>query len=517
MDGEELEKGWSGGVISEALSGEELARCFSRRSDLTYRKMTGVEVSGADIYQSLLTGSLIRDCVFTRVVFSRSDLDGVRAERTVFVECDFSHCDIRSSIFSRCEFKSCIFDSALVDDTEFAECVLIDCSLRSTLTTRCRFRRSSLDACVMSPGSFLHNKLYGSSIANMVLGDCTLLYVVLRDCSLTHVSINAESVGAIFGLTREQLSQADMVYLGEKQLVPPDADVIGLVYEEYRKRQWHIGQLVLAINFELASTLGAFDDYLAASFRRFAELGFAKGDELEFLGDLLQELATLERLPLLSALNVLEWCTNLEGTLRRNAHEMPDSSLDSLHTLASRASHLTNTLLDRLEQSLGGVEFGEPDRPMCVKAVFAEEPAQPLHELLAAVGGASKLRVTDQTRFIRAEAGSYVEVVYTTLFTLLAFKVFLFLVNGCIIQITEMRYRLQVLARKSPPKDYMQLVLSPSQRSSPFVLTMLQGIVKYSNALAWLKLPSLSGYSAPNVRGLQEVKCEPSAGTSTTV
>lgn len=194
---------------------------------------------------------------------------------------------------------------------------------------------------------------------------------------------------------------------------------------------------------------------------------------------------------------------------------MPDGSLETLHTLASRASLLTNTLLDKLEQSLGEVEFGELDRPMCVMAVFGEEPVQPLHELLAAVGGASKLGITEQTRFIRAETGSYVEVVYTTLFTLLAFKVFLFLVNGCIIQITEMRYRLQVLARKSPPKDYMQLVLSPSQRSSPFVLTMLQGLTKYSNALSWLKLPSLSGYSAPNVQGMQEVKCESSADIST--
>src|ERR1700682_271350 len=81
-------------------------------SDLTYRSITQLTVSDADVYQSLFTGSLIRDCTWTRTRFSRSDLDGLRAERSTFTECDFSTCEIRSSHFGRCKFISCLFETA---------------------------------------------------------------------------------------------------------------------------------------------------------------------------------------------------------------------------------------------------------------------------------------------------------------------------------------------------------------------------------------------------------------------
>jgi uncharacterized protein YjbI with pentapeptide repeats len=495
-------------VITGATTPEEINHYFTSRSDLTYRKIYSLSISDIDMHQSLLTGSLIRDCVFTKVVFARSDLDGLRAERSVFIECDFSNCDIRSSIFARCEFKSCLFTTSLIDDCEFEECRFTDCSFKNALLSHNRFHSSSLATCNLSPGSFLHNKLYRSELSDMILGDCTLLYVILRECTLTRVSINAESVGAIFGLTREQLSQANFVYLGNVQSIPPNTDVINLVSEEYRRRKWAIGQLVLAVNFNLASTLSAFDDYLSMSFKMFTELGFAKGDELDFLGDLLQELASLERLPLLVALKVLEWCTNLELAIRQDNKDLPDSSGGALLILASRVSLLANTLLDKLNESFGGLELEENDRILCIKALFNERPALSLTDLLNSISLASTLNITQKSQLIRAENGSYVEIVYTTLFTLLGLKVFLFLVNGCLVQLTEMKHRVRVLARRNAPKSYMDLVLSPSQQASPLVMSLLPGLAKYISELSWLKTSSLSGYSASNIQSLQEVRCE---------
>jgi hypothetical protein len=328
------------------------------------------------------------------------------------------------------------------------------------------------------------------------------------------VSINAESIGAIFGLTPEQLSQADMVYLGEEEPLPPGTDILSLISEEYRKRKWHIGQLVLAVNFGLASTISAFDDYLSLSYKRFTEFGFAKGEELEFLGDLLQELAFLDRLPLLTVLNVLEWCTALEAAIIQSNLNQPESSGDALRTLASRVALLTNSLLHRLDSDLPEVEFGEKDRPLCIKATFDQKPDLPLAEFLNSLTATSALDIAQKSHLVRVEKGSYVEFVFTTLFTVIALQIVLFLLNGCVIQLTELKERTKILARKNAPQNYRNLVLSTSQQASPLILSILPILIGHVKALAWLKNPTLSGYEASNIKSLQEVKCEDSEDAS---
>lgn len=496
-------------VLTGPISSVELKRYFVPRSDLTYRKLDSLTISDIDIRQSLFTGSLIRDCVFTRVKFSRSDLDGLRIEHSTFIECDLSACDYRSNVFARCRFQKCDFNTSFIDDCEFQGCELTDCNFTNSSLTHCRFHNSSLTACSLSPGTILHNKLYDSRISDMVLGDCTLLYVILRNCTLERVSINAESIGSIFGLTWEQLSQADMVYLGEEEPIPPDVDILSLISEEYRKRNWHIGQLVLDVNFGLRPAISAFDIYLNQSYARFAELGFAKGEELEFLGDLLEELAVLERLPLLTVLNLLEWCTALESAIKQNHPDIPERSGDPLRTLASRAALLTNTLLDKLNSYFPSEEFNENDRSLCIKATFNEKPTLSLTELLNSISTASNLNIIQESRLIRVENGSYIEYVWTTLFTLYAFRIFLFLVNGCLIQLTEMKQRTRVLLRKNAPKSYVDKALSPVQQASPVMLTILRDLTTYAKSLPALKDSSLSGYIDTNIKSLEEIECPP--------
>jgi hypothetical protein len=315
-------------------------------------------------------------------------------------------------------------------------------------------------------------------------------------------------VGAIYGLSREQLSQAKIVYLGEEEVIPPDYDKISLISEEYRKRRWYIGQLVLEVNFGLASTISAFDTYLSQSYKRFADFGFVKGDELEFLGDLLQELAFVERLPLLTALNVLEWCTALESALRQSNRSPSENSGDSLRTIAGRIALLTNDMLDKLDRALPEIEDSKADQPLCVRATFQEQPSLPLAELLNSIGMMSHLDIDQKSYLVQAKKGSYVEIVFTTLLTVIALQSFLYLINGCIIQITELKHRLKALARKDGPKTYKEMALSPVQPAPPQVLSVLRSLTEYAKGLSWLKQPAMSGYVASNISSLEEVECK---------
>lgn len=498
-------------AISPFSPAAELSQNLSPRMDLTYRKIENLNVKEVDINQSLLTGSLIRGSSFHNTNFSRSDLDGMRVENTIFVECDFTSCDFRSNIFSNCRFKSCLLNSTFIDDCEFQTCEFDNCSFTVGSLTRCRFQKSSLRSCDLRQTTFLHNKFYGSAISDMVFGDCALQYIILRDCDLTKVTLAAESIGALFGLTREQLSSAKIIYLGEEEQIPLDSEVLFLLLEEYQKRNWYVGELVLSVNFGLTSTLSAFDKYFSFAYKRFAEFGFTNGDELEFLGDLFHELAHLERLPLMTLLNTLEWCSKLELAIG-GSRETSESSTDSLHTLASRLTFLANNLLDRFEHSLQGFDLNRAEKSLCIKVTFEHEPEIPLPDILNSLTANLNLGHWSQgfhkSRRIRTEAGSFIDIVLTTLLSVIGFQVFLFLINGCVIQLTELKHRVNVLVRKEPPKSYKDIALSPSQQPSPMILSILGGLTEYAKGLGWLKTPSLSGYSPSNIKLLEEVKCE---------
>jgi uncharacterized protein YjbI with pentapeptide repeats len=490
------------------LSGQDLDRYFVPRSDLTHRKLQRLTLTDADLRQSLFTGSLIRDCVFTRVIFKRSDLDGLRIERSRFIECDLSSCDYRSIVFASCTFTSCDFNTSFIDDCEFHVCELVDCNFSDCSLTRCRFIQSSLTACKVTMATLLHNKLYDSTLSDMVLGNCSLLYFIVRNCKFTRVSVNAESIGAIFGLRRDQLEELDIIYLGENQTVPPDGDIVELISEEYRRRAWYIGQLVVEINFGMAPTVSAFGSYMDRSRSRFVELGFAKGEELDFVGDILQELVSLERLPLLTVLDLIEWCSSLESEISLEHPDQPERFQDPLHTFVSRVAIISNSLIDKLDASIPRGVFEEPNRSLCVKATFTQKPILPFVDLLNWINSIPALAIGERTRLIEASTGSYVEVVYTTLLTIYALKVFLFHINGCLIQLTEMRARTSVLIAKRPPKSYLELARTPPPQILPTVKSLIPVFNEKAKTLGSSNEQLFSGYDITNVESVTEVDCD---------
>lgn len=489
------------------LSSDELNRYFVPRSDLTHRTLNNLNITDADVRQSLFTGSLIRECSFTRVVFKRSDLDGLRIERSTFVECDLSSCDYRSIIFSECRFQSCNFNTSFIDDCEFHLSELTQCNFNDCSLTRCRFFESSLINCSVVMATLLHNKLYKCALADIILGDCSLLYFIIRNCSLTRVSINAESIGAILGLTIEQLEQINIIYLGEKQVPPPDADIVGLINEEYSRRRWFVAQLILALNFQTTAAISAFSSYMSRSYERFVELGFAKGEELDFLADVLEELASLERLPLLTALDLIEWCNSLESDISLKHPKQPSRFYDSLHAFMSRVALLANSLIDKLDSAVPKEVLETPNLPLCVRVTFNEKPAVPLLNVLNWIDSLPNLKIDGKSRLIDTSTGSYVEYVYTTLLTVYALKIFLFHLNGCLIQLTELKVRTSVLLARRTPRSYLDLARSPSPQILPLVQKLLPPFTDQAKKLASSNEQLLGGYDKTNIESLVEVEC----------
>ena len=505
MASDEQDRLQAPGALKGPLPAADIRRWFHRRSDLTYRTIADVTISEADVFQSLFTGSLIRNSTFDRVVFARSDLDGIRAERCTFSDCDFSVCDIRSSHFANCVFRNCKLSECYIDACEFIGCSLLGCNFSNSSVTHSVFSATTLGGCALSRSTHLHNRYYDCAFQDMTLGDCTFLYVVFRNCALVRVTLNSESVGGIFGLKREQLLECRFIYLGEiQEKLRPEDDVLTLFTEEYHRRRWHIGELVLDLNYGSRSMIEAFSRYFAQTTSRIAEMGFAKGEELEFLAEIIEELAGQERLPFLIIIAALEWCSAVEKLVAPQPSDLHKRA-DMVRLLVTRTVFVSNTLLERLGETATCID-GRPDEPIMLKATFETKPSVALVDVMNSLTAASGLTAVQRTRAIRSETGSYFEWVWTTLFSAFGLQVFLFLINGCVVQLTELKYRAKLLVRPGSTRAYSKLALTPVQHASPAIMSVVEQLASFTKHLPWLTGSDLSGYANSNLKSLEVVE-----------
>lgn len=466
-------------------------------SDLTFATFDKLKVEAADVRQSLFTGSLIRDSSWMSVIFSRSDIDGARIEKSSFKSCEFANCDLRSSFFVATTFVSCNFNDAFIHDCTFEKCIFITCSFEGSSFTSCNLAESRLEQCLLSRSTFLHNRFVLCSIAEMSLGDCTFLYSSMTGSAFVDVTMNADSIGAILGLTTEQIGHLSLMFLGKIESSPDTSRIVPLLLEEYSRRKWHLHCLVLRLNCQLAAPLVAIRSYLDLVRRRYSLLGFAKGDELDFFGSILKELSTQNRLPLLVLTEVVQWCVDLQEHFTALSHGSEDRAIA---TLSSTARLLYYELIDRLDACVLPLEGDDLQHAIRLSVTFDQKPGILVHDLLASLQDAAELPTHHPPRFLGDRSGSYTEIVATTVFSVVALQVFLFLVNGCVIQLTELKHRLKVFAGKQSAGSYSKIALHPTQKASPLLLSLLSGLTQHAKGLGWLSNPDLSGYDSANIK-----------------
>jgi len=490
-------------LIQGETPAELLRTYFAPHSDLTYRTIDDIDISNINLYQSLLTGSLVRKSRFTNGRFERADLDGVRIEDTEFTDCDFSKADLRSSHFLGCKFESTSLAEAFINDCFFDRCSFINCSFEGASFTKSRLSKTSFSNSTLTQATFIHNKLFECEWSSMMLGNCTFLYLIMRNCLFQNVTMNADAIGAIFGLELAQVDEFNLMFLGKDEVKPDGFEITDLLSHEIERRGWYIGQLSLDLNFRRRPIIQAFEVYCSKTFDRFVKMGFAKGDEIEYVADIIDELSFLNRLPLLTVARMLDWCKSLgEALVRADTHEVPRQD-DAVRSLATRLSVLYYQMLDDLEDSLSEASSMEQSLPVRLQAKFNEEPSLKFTDLLNSIASIPELNIDQRTSLINSYRGSYIEVVYSTLFTVFALKVFLFLINGCLIQLTEVKERVKVLKQKKTSKAYSEMAIVPKQKISPSTQHLLQVLTQFTKKLGWLSDPTLKGFDATNVQEME--------------
>ena len=473
---------------------------FVPRADLTYRVIEGVTVRKRDAHFSLFTGSIFRNCKFESVQFTRCDLDGMRIERCHFEECSFEGAEIRSTTLAKCDFVHCSFNTVHILDSTFVDCRFDHSPMESANISQSLFNRGVLLSSSLSRASCTLTTYTGVRFQHMTLGDCTFLYNILDHCEYEAVRFDVECVGMVYGLSRKDLLQMGFLYLGEAQEVPPEGDLVQHLVDLYSRRNWSVGLLVMRLNFQITSRVYAIREYFRVLSERLRAGQVLKTDELQFIANIFFDLQVNHRLPFLNVVELLELADALiaEDPMTRD----DPRTRASLVRFANTLSGILKEMLHDFEDHRIQIEALQ-DRPVELEATFDVRPDLDVAELLNAAADYSRLPVLHRSRTIQTFKGSFVAIVGTTLFTVLSLQILLFLINGCLIQATELKARFRALTGDRLPAHYRSVALSSKQEIPEYLVTPFRQLLGYASQLPWLADPQLKGFTPENLLKLQ--------------
>jgi uncharacterized protein YjbI with pentapeptide repeats len=484
---------------------ERYAGAFEPRSDLSYRLIERMDVAGCSVNLSGFSGSILRDCSFVDVDFSRSDLDGTRIENCHFRNCDLSRIDLRSSTVSNSEFLDCSLEGADLLDSTFINVLFRKAAFTRTSTHGTHFERCAFVRCSLSGASWTLCTLRQSTFEQMLLGDCTFMYNVMKDCTFTDSSAEVDAIGMVYGLTPANLVHLRFLFQDEEQPVPEGADVVALLAELYEQRRWGLGVMVMRLNFGLTSRVYAIREYFRWLSDALASGMVVRTEEIDFLGMMFRDLRAAKTLPLL---NVIDCIDVLNGPVAASiAHLRETRTYAMIGNLTGSLQALLVEMLDEFERErIVLPRRAREDQPLVVKAIFEEKPASSLAELLGAAGIASSLPIGYPSVTLETSTGSFIEIVKTSVYSVLALQIVLFLLNGCAIQAMELKERVRHLLSSKTPTEFRRLALQPRQRMPVRVAASFQALADYVSRLPWFGRADLGGFSPENFRELQRIR-----------
>jgi len=470
------------------------------RSDLTYRLIENLIVNGANAHQSLLTGSLLRQCTFTSVDFSRCDLDGVRIEHCEFVGCNFNNVDVRSSTMSVTGFRGCNFDNSLHTDCTYNACCFEATSFKGAALSESTIRSGSWRGCDITGASFTRNEFLEVNITDVVLANCTFLYMIMKHCTLMRVTFNVESLGTIYGLTQNDIAASSLLHLGQSEPKPTVGNLVDSLIDVYEQRRWDLGAAVLKLNFRRGAPLYVISTYLRELVQWTKEQQIVKKDDVLFLGRIMEELAIENRLPIMTCLDALSAARALREELSAD-HAMTTAE-STLQLFASSVSALLNRLLGQIEWDESEI-VAMSDAPMVIHLTFIEKPLIDIAALLNDLAHSTGENVCCLTETLSVRTGSYEEALQTTLLTTAALQMFLVLVNGMVAQVTELRARWQILRRKRLPQTYIDRALQPTHLMPRRLADIADRIARRTSEMSWVNTPNIGGLSADNIISIE--------------
>lgn len=462
---------------------------FAPRSDLSHYIFENLTLSEIFAKQSLFPGVIFRNCIIKNSDFSRCDFEGARFECCTLSNVTFDNADFRTTGLHKCELKFCTFSEVLFNDNTLKDCELNQLNFEKASLFRTQFRNCVLTNWQNEGATFLHTHLDSCHLTRIEFANCTASYTIFDACSFTNFSINADALGLTYGLSAEDIPTFGLVFLGQEASTETPGEVLDFA-REYRKRGWILHELIFCLNFELFPRLAILNKIIDLFVLQIREAIGLKRDDVDFVLSLFDHLRNKERL----AFSVPLYAS-------RTISEIPkEDVVDHGYTRILEILHERTFSLfcEMYEEFLGSVQpilhLGLDTRAK-VELEFTEKQPLSFSDFIDTLQDKCGVK-TQKVQILEARQGSWVEIAYTTIQGLFTFHCALYLINGSLSKIIEIRdniERLSVRSARRLPIDTNEGSHQPLSRDHQKNINEVHHACIFSDPQAISELQQLQG------------------------
>jgi uncharacterized protein YjbI with pentapeptide repeats len=469
--------------------------------DIVRKEFNGLHLSGCS-----LENSYFRDSYFKETNFKNANMDYTDFENVIFDGCTFDSCtfgsDIRSSVFLNCTFINSNIDESFIDGCTFKDSIIKNSTIDVTSITNCTFDYCLLENMYLKTASLYHTIFRNCRWVELDWSFVTIFYIVLINCIFKDVTLALPTLDYIFGLREENFKGINLKKYRRKEVKSLKKPLEAWKkYENMRSKNLSI--LTKGFCIKEKSMIFVFKSFLLNLPKKRNSCPYIGRDEILFLQNVLTTLEEERDLSVFALILIIEWAfetlnqINLKGDSADVLYIQP-----TLIQLYTRLHQIFQEKLYFFENQRLFFEQFSADQEVIAKFVFHDRPRLSVSKVLNELADISGLEISAKTQFISSKEGSYVEIVKTTLFTLFAIQTFLYLLNGIVIKLTELKARYKILKQKELPKHFHDLSITGKQPVSPALQKILKNFFNKSAGLEILENIDFFGYNKGNIENI---------------
>jgi len=468
------------------------------KSDLSNRLFDKIKLEGILAKQSLFPGVIFRNCEINNCDLSRSDFEGARFENCKLTNVSFKNTDIRSTSFGSCEILECNFSDAFISDSVFQNCNIISTVFNHSNILKSKFIDTNMIGITNIQSTLLHNDFFHVSFDGVRFGDCTALYSYFEECSYIKFAINVDSLGLSFGITASDINTIELIFLGNTEKKPSGFNIEDHIVKQFEIRQWPLQTIIAMLNFHLLSPMDSWPKIFNI-FKHQIKIGAgAKIDDALFVIKLMRHMMKKRELPFLTIIICKDILIEIKETLRKKEDVHDNAVLEQLET---DLHSIFLIMEENLHAVLNELSLFKNSEKFNCDMVFFQKPSIDIEgyflDLLAFANINDSL-----ISFSPAVEGSWIKPFQTTASCLSILLISLYLVEGCIIKITSIRARAEVLVNSNLPVGYIEEAARPKQDIPPEIRA---GILALYESYSKKNLKQVDKHTGVSQKNIQEI------------
>lgn len=427
------------------------------KSENTYKLFDDAAFVKHSAYQSLFNGTIIRNSYIDTMDFSRCDFEGTIFEQVNIDETNFFHTYFQTTIGINILFNKCSFETAKINNTTFNGCRFIHCSFSSSVISKCTFKNCHFDFCEFIGANITLCKFYDCEIANIKFGNCSFYQQIMIRNHYNEVAINLDSLGQIFGINFNDIMNFKYIFLGD-EFGYANSSLLTKLSQIYDSRKWFSSKIIFEYNINRINQFELVQELNEELVRKIKAGEIIKQTDIDFFINIISELKENDKLSFfalyLGILNLKRTVNDYKDKYYREIIKMTDYYITVMISL------MQDMVSDVFNNSEYLSSYAQ-EQKVIFTIHYKGNQDQKIYHIIEQVSG---LFVDSQVFFKELRKGSIIEIMLTTVACIFIFQLCLYGINGCLIQITDMKSKFNILKRKNLPQDYMKQSMLGNQK-----------------------------------------------------